>query len=101
MVGKDHMVLLCFISSSYLHSNHIKLHTIIVSILQIRKLSYREEFSNRALFMYCIWLCWVSAAVPALSSCREQGLFYSCGVRASHYAGLSRCGAWALGSIGQ
>ena len=57
MVGKDHMVLLCFISLSNLHSNHIKLHTIIISILQIRKLtylfqrSYREGFSNIALFM--------------------------------------------------
>ena len=36
----------------------------------------------------------------AISSCREQGLFCSCGVRASHYDGLS-CGARALGCTGQ
>ena len=100
MVGKDHMVLLCFISSSNLHSNHIKLHTIIILILQIRKLSYRGGCFNITLFMYLYLAVLVFVSVLALSSCREQGLFCSCGVRASHYDGLS-CGARALGCTGQ
>ena len=40
-----------------------------------------------------------SLLLPELySSCGEQGLLSSCGVRASHCSGFSRCGAQALGT---
>ena len=37
----------------------------------------------------CVW---------AFSSCKDWGLFSSCGVGASHCSGLSSCGVWALGA---
>ena len=33
------------------------------------------------------------------SSCGEQGLLSSCGVRASHCGGFSCCGTWARASV--
>ena len=45
-----------------------------------------------------VWLHWVFTAVHRLSSsCGEQGLLSSCGVRASHCGGFSW--EWALGQV--
>ena len=40
----------------------------------------------------------LGCCVQVFSSCREQGLLSSCGVRASDWGGFSRCRAQALGA---
>ena len=45
------------------------------------------------LFLAVLGLC---CCMWAFSSCRDQGLFSSCGVQTSYCGGFS-CGAWALG----
>ena len=46
------------------------------------------------LFIY-FWLCWVFVSVRAFSSCGKRGATPHRGARASHYRGLSCCGAQA------
>ena len=43
-----------------------------------------------------LWLCWVSAAAWAFSSCSERGLLCSCSALASRCRGLSCCRVQAL-----
>ena len=50
------------------------------------------------LFFFFKRLCWVFVVAWAFSSCGEWGLLSSCGTRASHCAGVSSCGAQALGT---
>ena len=52
---------------------------------------------NYFTFLVCFWLYCVFVAVPALSSCGEQGLLSNCSVKASHCGGFSCCRAWVLG----
>lgn len=51
------------------------------------------------LFVY-FWLCQVSAAVRAFSSCGEEGLLSGCGALASHCSVVSSRRTWALGHSG-
>ena len=46
------------------------------------------------------WLYWVFIAVWAFSSCREQRLFSSCALQASHCNGSPWCWPQALGHAG-
>ena len=46
------------------------------------------------LFIY-LWLCWVFISVRGLSPVAASGATLHCGARASHYRGLSCCGAQA------
>ena len=46
------------------------------------------------LFIY-LWLCWVFVSVRGLSLVRQVGTTLHRGARASHYRGLSCCGAQA------
>ena len=46
------------------------------------------------LFIY-FWLCWVFVSVRGLSPLQQAGATPHRGARASHYRGLSRCGAQA------
>ena len=55
----------------------------------------RVFFFFNYLFIY-LWLCWVFVSVRGLiSSCGKRGATLHRGARASHYRGLSCCGAQA------
>ena len=51
---------------------------------------------NNFIYKFIYFWQWVFIAAWAFASCREQGLLFSCGVRASHCSGFSYCGAQAL-----
>ena len=55
-------------------------------------------FFFKYLFIYCFWLHWLCLCCcsQTFSSCREQGLLSRCGAWASHYSGISCCGAQAI-----
>ena len=52
-------------------------------------------FNYLFLFLFYFWLCWVFATAHELSL---AGATLRCGALASHCAGFSCCGAWALGA---
>ena len=45
--------------------------------------------------LFYFWLCWVFVSVQGLSPVAASGATLHRGARASHYRGLSRCGAQA------
>ena len=47
-------------------------------------------------FIYLLAVLDLLLLLVLLSSCGEQGLLFSCLVRASHHGGFSYCGAQAL-----
>ena len=54
-------------------------------------------FKNNFIYLFIFGCAGSSLCVGFLSSCREQGLLFSCRVRGSHCLGFSCCGAWVLG----
>ena len=56
-------------------------------------------FKNNVICLFIFGCVGFSLLCRLFSSCREQGLPASCGVRASHCSGVS-CGAQALGHMG-
>ena len=67
----------------------------------VYKLLYCFWFFRAVTFIVVyFWLCWVSVAVWASSSCSKWGLLSSCGAWASPCSGVSDRGAWALGHSG-
>ena len=65
--------------------------------LHLRSSSAPKTFLFMYLLLGGLGLC---CCVRAFSSCGEQELLSSCGVRVSHGSGFSCCGAWALGLCG-
>ena len=57
-------------------------------------------FLKKYFYLFSFWLCWFSLLHRLFfSSCREQGLLSSCGMRDSHCSDFS-CGSQALGCSG-
>ena len=77
-------------------NNHIFLFQEVTLTVKLDFLLFRLKKKKK--FIY--WLCWVSAAAQAFSSCSEQELFPSCGARASQCSGVSCCRTQALEPMG-
>ena len=67
-------------------------------LLNFLKIYWSIAFNGLFIFLYLAVLG-LHCCMQAFSSCREKGLFSSCGVRASHCSGFC-CGAQALGCVG-
>ena len=65
-------------------------------------ISYFSVYFKKIILFVCLFLAVQSLHCCAgfFSSCREQGLLSSCGLRAFHCRNFSCCGAWALGLTG-
>ena len=62
-------------------------------------ITYQALEIQSYLFFYFLAALGLHCSTRAFSSCSEQGLLSSCGVRASHCGGFSCCRAQALGHI--
>ena len=60
--------------------------------------AFKIEFFFFNFYLICSFLVTLGlcCCLWVFSSCREQGLLFSCSPRASHCAGLSCCRAWAV-----
>ena len=70
------------------------IYKLILYLLFFKDFFDVEHFLKIYLFIY-LWLCWVFVSVQGLSLVVAMGATLHRGARASHYRGLSCCGAQA------
>ena len=79
-----------FLESPCINATFLELLEFFLSFLNIYFINLFIHLFLAVLGLHCC--AW------AFSSCKDWGLFSSCGVGASHCGGFSSCGAWALGA---